>query len=111
MDQATAIKELEAALAKAQSGAMDNMRMMELFTGVDDSERDFYAYIAVPPSKYMEYRTRLERGEEIDLEAYGEIIEHGYSALPPADIRKKMSDMGFKHGLEEELNERIAKQA
>ena len=107
MDQAAAIKELEKALAHAHSGALDNMRMVELFTGVDENERDFYAYVAVMPSKYMEYRSLLEKGEVIDLEAYGEIIEHGFSALPPADIRKKMSDMGFVHGLENEVNELV----
>ena len=81
----------------------EDMRMIELFSGIDEDGRDFFAYIAVKPSKHAEYRFRLENAEAIDLEEYGEVLEHGYSALPPKEIQEKFKEEGCSYTFEDEL--------
>ena len=86
------MKDITKLMDAVKDGALDHRRMLDLFSGVDNAGRPYYAYVAVIPSKYMDYRSRLAAGEAIVLKDYGDIIAEGDAVLPPADLQKRMSD-------------------
>ena len=97
-------KLLSDAIKSTLSGEMDqNIAMLELFSGTDEAGNAMYAIVAVKPSKLLEYRAKLENGEEIELEDYGEILEQGHGALPPKDIRQKYEAEGFSFTYEDDV--------
>ena len=96
-------RDIEKSLNEINQGAMDEMRMLELVTGVDENGRNFYAYMSIIPSKFFEYKSLLAEGEALDPEDFGEILEHGYGILPPVEVQYNMKRLGFQHTLEREL--------
>ncbi len=64
--------------------------IVHLVTGKTGAGQDFYAYISVLPSRYEDFMLISRAREQMDLSEFGEIIESGFGAVPPKDVRRKL---------------------
>lgn len=72
---------------------------------MDDS--DFYAYLSVPPSKYMAYIQAEQRGGYM-LSDYGEILAFGEGSEPPDEVKKEIEEKhGANHNFIAEMREAV----
>ncbi|HEY8964541.1 MAG TPA: hypothetical protein VIN59_08795 [Alphaproteobacteria bacterium] len=94
---------IQTILDDVRAGAMDDQRMIDLFMGRDEQDRPYWAYVAIIPSKYQEYRETLERGDALELDQFGLVLSQGHTQMPPKDIQNKMSMNGFLHHLEDDV--------
>lgn len=79
-------------------------RVIDLFLGVSDDGRPFYAYLAILPERYRAYRASVEAAESVDFAEYGDVIIGGWNEVPPAIVQRSMTEhFGFVHNLEESL--------
>ncbi len=99
--------ELVSALEDAQPGALDTVRILELFMGQDQHGRDFYAYMAILPSRYLKYKSLLAHGEALDPGDYGDVVEHGFTPLPPANVQEDMEKRGFSPALGDDVRAKL----
>ena len=83
------LKKLHAALtpdvlvkADAEAG------IVHLMTGQTGSGENFWAYIAVKPSRYEDFILSSRAQEEMNLHEFGDILESGFGTEPPADVRR-----------------------
>jgi len=51
---------------------------------------DYWIYLDIPISKFVEYRVQLESGEPLSLLDYGEPLAFGVGTSPPVEVRRKM---------------------
>ncbi len=82
----------------------DNVSMINLVKGVLEDGRNYYAYIKIKPSKYLEFQIASQKGD-CDISEYGEIILHG-EGEPTDAIKKEMKE---KYGCEEDFEENAKK--
>lgn len=81
----------------------DAVAIIQLVKG-EASERPFWAYVAMKPSLYKEYFTKVMAGQGIDLKTYGDVIESGWGDEPPQEIHDRMvAEYGFDDDLEQSL--------
>ena len=66
--------------------------------------RPYYAYIAVRPSMYKEFKEITDAGEGLTLGEYGEVIAAGFEAKPPRAVVK---DMRETYGFDEQFTEKL----
>lgn len=79
-------------------------RVIDLFLGVAPNGRPFYAYLAIIPERYVEYRDQVSAAQNIEFAKFGDIIIGGWDAVPPAIVQRGMTDhFGFIHNFEERL--------
>ncbi len=83
------IEALDELLAEADK----SVEMLVLVTGQRSDGRDFWAYAAIPPSKYTAF-TEAEADGGYRLNDYGRVLTSGDGLEPP-------------HGLEQQLKERF----
>ncbi|NBX65374.1 MAG: hypothetical protein EBQ96_00020 [Proteobacteria bacterium] len=96
--------EIELALKALDEGRLDDRRVLDLFIGSDETGRNIFMYVAIPPSKYLDYRVKVERTQAIDIKSCGEVIAWGYGILPPKQLQDEMAKLyGFQHDWENEL--------
>jgi hypothetical protein len=81
-------------------------------SGSLDDGTSYYAYIAVKPSKYMEfYSLTAERIPIENLLDYGVIVSEGFQEEPsPAVLREMRERYGFDDQWEEKLKLRLKQQ-
>lgn len=81
----------------------DTVRILQLVTGTVDGKA-FWAYLAMRPTTYQDYVARVEAGEAVDLEEYGDMLEQGWGTEPPAEVKQKMArEYGAEENFEEQL--------
>lgn len=74
-----------------------------LTQGVSAEKVPFWAYLAIPPSKYLAYKN-AEMNEGMTLSDYGEVIAMGMGYDPPEDIMRQMEEeFGVDHAFEESI--------
>ena len=72
--------------------ADEEIGILHMCAGQTADGRDFYAYVNMQPSRYLEYIEATERGDAVVLSEYGEIIESGFGAVPPESVQKAMNE-------------------
>jgi hypothetical protein len=99
-------EEINYLLDKAE--AADNLyHVYVLAQGTDWEEKPYWCYMALPPSRVMEFQEARERGEN-NLIDYGNILGFGYGAMPDEETQKFMEDSyGITHDFEKELEEQL----
>ena len=76
-----------------QLAALDAESSVLAYTsGTMPDGRHFYAYVAVTPSRYAEFHRKTAAREQMIIGEYGEVIEGGFEASAPADIRQRMRE-------------------
>ena len=93
-----------------QLAALDAESSVLAYTsGTMPDGRHFYAYVAVTPSRYAEFHRKTAAREQMIIGEYGEVIEGGFEASAPADIRQRMrEEYGFDEQYEKKLLHEIS---
>jgi len=74
-----------------------------LTTGEMENGSSFYAYLAIKPSKYLDFLEAEKKGD-YKLSDYGKVIEMGEGENPSTQVMKKMEkEFGIRHDFEEEF--------
>lgn len=74
----------------------------------NEQNRRFYVYLRIKPSQYLEYRRKVDIGDEIDPNQY-EILEYGWGE-PTAAQRAVMAEKyNVDHEFENKLREKLMK--
>lgn len=66
--------------------------------------RNYYAYIAVKPSKYQQFKKLTDARMGLTLGEYGEIIAGDFEASPPPAV---VAEMREKYGFDENFAEKV----
>lgn len=104
-------QEIERAMQDLRDGKHDDAgKFIELCLGMDEQGRECWAYVAIQPSKYEEYKRRCAANEMIDIKDFGEVIESGFDALPPKEMQKGLKEkFGLNYHMEQEFRAEIEK--
>lgn len=87
-----------AGVTEGQLKKLDGIHdLVEIFHGIDEDGSVFYAYMAIYPSKYMEYKNKIHNQEDLNLEDYGRILYSGKGDIPSAEIQQQMEE---EHGID-----------
>lgn len=70
--------------------ADDAVAIIHLCSGQTADGKDFYAYVAMKPSRYMDYIEATQRGDGVLLRDYGDILESGFGLVPPEKVQQEM---------------------
>jgi hypothetical protein len=85
----------------------ESIGIFQMVTGVIEDKK-FWAYLSMYPSRYEEYRARVEATEIVNLEEYGEVIEKGWGAEPPQEVIDRMTDQyGIDVSFEDDVNKLV----
>lgn len=98
----------EALLRKSDIDAADNeVSIMVLVRGTLATEDPFWAYLAIPPSKYLAFKSAESKGGYA-MSDYGNVVEIGVGAIePPDDIKQRMErEFNVNHSFEAELKKK-----
>jgi len=94
---------IKAPTAEEMSIADGNFEIIVLSTGKMDDNTDYWAYLAIEPSKYESLKNAKA---PFDLEEYGQIIRAGEGKEPPEDIIKEMElEIGADHDINDQIIE------
>jgi hypothetical protein len=88
-----------------QMDEMDSsLDIMALAHGQVDGQ-DFWAYIAVPPSKYTAFVEVQKAGQPYTLTEYGNVVKYGVGRVePPQSAVQEMID---EYGIDPEFQEKL----
>lgn len=87
--------------------ADQEVSIMVLVRGTLATNDPFWAYLAIPPSKYLSFK-QAEAAGGYAMSDYGQVIEMGTGATePPADIKRKMEkDFNVNHNFEADVRKK-----
>lgn len=86
----------------------EDVQILTLVTGTLADGSAHYAYISIPPSKYMAFKQAEAKGN-YNLRDYGKVLHHA-KGRPSAAVQKQMEEQyGANHRFEEEIEEMMAK--
>ena len=89
-----------------ESKADERLSIYELASSKTADGRDFYAYLAIIPSKYDAYKTAASSGESVKFTEYGDVILTGWGKQPTSEIESEMEDLfHMNHNFESEIME------
>lgn len=77
---------------KELEDADEEIGILHLCSGQAADGRDFYAYVNMQPSRYLEFIEATERGDAVLLSDYGEVVESGFGAVPPESVQQAMNE-------------------
>ncbi|PKU21996.1 hypothetical protein [Telmatospirillum siberiense] len=70
--------------------------------------RDFWAYVAIPPGRYGDFKA-AEASGQYRLNDWGRILRHGAGRRPPAQVHEEMARIyGANSAFEEDLDAILA---
>jgi len=72
--------------------------------GTQEDGQAFWAYILMKPERYEEYYSQVMTGEKLDLTDYGDILQQGFGAQPPAEIQQQITE---KYGMSKEVEAQL----
>lgn len=58
--------------------------------GTLEDDTPYWAYLAVPPSRYAEFLARTTAREALVLTEYGRVLECGLEESPPEEVKEAM---------------------
>src|SRR5688572_14121029 len=72
-------------------------RVLMLTFGVMDNGGPYWVYVAVKPSRYLEFKRAIDSKkynmQNFDKDAYGEIVVSGDGPKPPVDVTKQVAKL------------------
>ena len=73
--------------------------VVELFSGNTGDGKEFYAYLSVFPTKYVEYVERQECGKTTNMHEYGSILKTGWrkTSSKEAQQERTIDDLSRLH--------------
>ena len=74
--------------------------------GMMPDGRPYYAYIAVKPSKYLEFKKITDAGDGLTLADYGEVIAGDFETKPPQSV---VDEMREKYHFDEQFTEKLVR--
>ena len=80
-----------AALDELLEEADKSVEMLVLVTGQRQDGRDFWAYAAIPPSKYTAF-TEAEAKGNYRLNDYGRVLTSGDGQRPPSGLEQQLRE-------------------
>lgn len=89
--------------------ADERIGIVDLFCGQTEDGKDFWCYISILPSKYLEFKTLQKENKEISMNKFGKIIASNWGKEPPEEVKQKMEELGAEHDFEEKLFDIINK--
>lgn len=87
--------------------ADDAVAIIHLCSGQTADGKDFFAYVAMKPSRYMQYIEATQRGDEVLLRDYGDILESGFGLVPSVKVQDEMQR---KYGVDPTFFEELTKE-
>lgn len=78
--------------------------VVALVTGTDPDGRDFYAFVAVRPSRYREFHTLTTAGSRIVLSDFGAVLASGSGGEPTDEVR---AEINRRYGYDVALVEKL----
>lgn len=82
--------------------------MVELCGGTLANGQRFYAYVAVFPSRYEQYRRAFGNGASVNLLEFGTVLKCGLGDEPPESVKREMEKThGLSHAFEEDLRDAL----
>ena len=87
--------------------ADQEVSIMVLVRGTLATNDEFWAYLAIPPSKYLAFK-QAEAAGGYAMSDYGQVVEMGTGATePPADIKHKMEkEYNVNHNFESDVKKK-----
>jgi len=80
-----------------------DIAILVLVQGTLTDGTSHYAYVSIPPSRYMMFK-EAEASGNYNLAEFGKILMHGKGKEPPHDVQKQMeTEYGANHCFEEQL--------
>ena len=77
------------ALSEFQDIVDSSVSIIALVQGKTRQGRDFWAYVAIPPSKFQAFKA-AEAAGNYRLDDWGRILQHGFARQPPHWVREEM---------------------
>lgn len=72
--------------------ADEHASMVEFGTLHNHEDKQFWFYLNIKPSLYLDYKQTFEQGNSIDIKSYGEILACGWGDTPPSDVIQAMQE-------------------
>lgn len=90
----------------AQSLESDNqdLKILNLIQGDLENGEKAYVYLLSSPQEYTQLSIDEERGENIVIDNYGEVLFSGKNEVPPEYVKKAIEN---KYGEDEEVQESL----
>lgn len=87
--------------------ADEEVSIMVLVRGTLATNDEFWAYLAIPPSKYLSFK-QAEAAGGYSMSDYGQVVEMGTgSTEPPEDIKRKMEkEYNVNHNFEADVRKK-----
>jgi hypothetical protein len=86
----------------------EDVQILTLVQGTLADGGAHYAYVSIPPSKYMAFKQAEAKGN-YNLRDFGKVLHHA-KGKPSAEVQKQMAEQyGADHRFEEEINAMVAK--
>lgn len=87
--------------------ADEAVSIMVLVRGTLATNDSFWAYLAVPPSRYLAFK-QAEAAGGYSMSDYGQVIEMGTGANePPEEVKRRMErDYSVNHNFEEDVRKK-----
>jgi len=95
--------------SQAEIEAADEaLDILVLTQGTLADDAPFWAYVAIPPSRYLAFQ-EAERHGNYDLSEFGRILEYGKGEQqPPESVRKYMEESyGANHNFEQNVQNTV----
>ena len=86
--------------------ADEDTAVIVLSQGILADGDSYYAYVAIEPSKYVEFKKAETSGKPYKLSDYGTIIKWERKAAPTNEV---MDDMELRLGLDHQYEEKVVK--
>jgi len=73
--------------------------IIALVCGEVGQGKSFWAYLDMPPSKYLAFMVTKESGGSYNLGEYGRVLRKGWGDLPPVETQREMEEAyALDHG-------------
>lgn len=91
---------------EALAAADSDMAVLGYVHGTMEDGRQYYAYVAIKPSKYREFYALTAAKKAMVIGQYGTVLAAGFDSQPPADVVKEMREVyGFDDQYEAKLKQ------
>jgi len=87
-----------------QLKADESAAIVVLSKGTQANGAPYWAYMAIPPSKYQEFHRLSKERQAFNLEEYGEVIICGCDKEPPAAAKEQMK---AEYDFDEEFSKKL----
>lgn len=96
---------LKAMTAEELAAADADSTVIERDHGVLEDGTPYWAYIAVKPSKYKDFKRLTSQHAPINLSDYGNILKYGFDKQVPDYVKEEMKR---EHGCDEDFRTTLA---